>query len=265
MKKIDSQYMQFAKQVARKAGKMILKNFSMGMKKSWKGDNTPLTVTDVAVNTLLLRSVRKAYPTHEILAEEGSHHPGKADFVWVCDPIDGTVPFSHGIPTCVFSLALVYKGKPILGVVFDPFQERMFTAELHKGAYLNGKRIRVSKNGKIEKALIGVLHWNAAKYDLRPLIDALDRKNAILMSVWSITYMGALVANGEFSATIFQGHKSHDTAALKVIVEEAGGRVTSLYGKEQRYDQDIVGHIISNQALHPTLERLCRQLVKEKR
>ena len=83
-----------------------------------------------------------------------------------------------------------------------------------------------------------------------------------IIDVGSITYMGALVAAGELAGTMFQGTKPYDTAALKVIVEEAGGKVTDLFGNEQRYDQDIRGHLVSNGLLHDRLLEMLRPIVK---
>jgi len=112
-------YKDFAVSLAFQAGKIMKQNFVTGMQKEWKEDHTPLTKTDLAINELVLDAVRLNYREHGVLAEEESNFNGE-DFVWVCDPIDGTFPFSHGYPTFTFSLALVKNGKPILGLLFDP-------------------------------------------------------------------------------------------------------------------------------------------------
>lgn len=255
-------YKNFAIGLARQAGKIIETNFLLGMKKEWKADNTPITETDIAINNLVITSVKKEFPCHSVLAEEGDDFSDKSEFVWVCDPVDGTIPFSHGVPTCVFSLALVQNGKSILGVVYDPFMDRLFFAEKNKGAFLNNKKISVSSNTNIKNSLLGICYWKEAQFDFSPLVEILKKESAKIMDVISITYMGALVSNGEFAGTIFPGNKSHDTAALKVIVEEAGGKVTDIFGNEQRYDREIKGHLITNGFLHKELVDIIKRVVK---
>lgn len=256
-------YEKFVVELSRRVGKIIKENFTFGMKKKWKIDNSPLTVTDIAINKLVINTIKKKFPDHNILAEEGSNYSGKNLYVWVCDPLDGTIPFSHGVPICVFSLALTYKGQSILGVVYDPFMDRMFFAEKGKGSFLNRKKIVVSANAEIKNSLFGIASGKA-QYDFLPLVKAMRKRHAKIVDFGSITYTGVLVANGEFAGTIFPGHKSHDTAALKVIVEEAGGRVTDIFGNEQRYDRDIRGHLVSNGKLHDKLLRIIRATVKVK-
>lgn len=256
----------FALDLAHRAGAIIKKNFMLGMKKEWKIDelhDSPVTKTDVAINRLVVDGVKKEFPSHSILGEEESELSGTGEYVWVCDPIDGTKAFSHAIPTCVFSLALTRRGKSITGVIYDPFMDRMFFAQHGKGATMNGQKISVSSRDTIKNSLFGVCSgWKDAPCDFSPVSAALKRENAEVIDVGSITYMGALVAAGEFGGTMFQGTKPYDTAALKVIVEEAGGKVTDLFGNDQRYDRDIKGHIISNGILHGVLLDMIRSARK---
>lgn len=240
------------------------KNFTLGMKKKWQSDTSPLTATDLAINNLVIIAVKKHFPSHGIFAEEGTYKESGRDHVWVCDPIDGTIPFSHGIPTCVFSLALVHQGKSILGVIYDPFLNRLFFAEKGKGAFLNGKKISVSSKGVLKNSLLGIIDWKGSPYDLSRLTECLRNESAHIMNVNSIVYMGALVASGELAGTIFPGIKPYDTAALKILVEEAGGKVTDMFGNNQRYDQILRGHLISNKVLHKKLLRLIREHVRER-
>lgn len=255
-------YKQFSLNLAKKAGKIIKANFDLGMKKEWKEDSTPLTQTDLELNQFVIDSIKKEFPGHTIFSEEGNHLSKKSDLTWVCDPLDGTIPFSHGIPTCVFSLALVKNGESILGVVYDPFMDRMFFAEKGKGAFLNKKKIKVSKNNPLSESVIGIVWWPGALFNFLELTKHLLEERTKLLNLLSITYMGSLVANGELAATIFAGNKPHDTAALKVIIEEAGGKVTDIFGNEQRYDQEINGHLIANPALHNKLLEIIKQKVK---
>lgn len=257
-------YKKFSVDLAKKAGAIMRKNFTLGMKKKWQFDTSPLTVTDLVINELILSAVKKKFPTHGIFAEEEAYKASGRDYVWVCDPLDGTIPFSHGIPTSVFSLALVHRGESILGVIYDPFLDRLFFAEKGKGAFLNGEKISVSSKSTLKNSLWGVIDWKGSPYDLSHVTEHLRSKSAHIMNVNSIVYMGALVASGEMAGTIFPGIKPYDTAALKIIVEEAGGKVTDMFGNDQRYDQAINGHLISNSVLHKKLLTLIREHVRKR-
>lgn len=121
-------HLDFAINLAKQAGPIIKNNFVLGMKKEIKQDKTPLTVTDLAINDLVNKAVAKMFPDHGLISEEGGFYSGQ-DYTWVCDPVDGTIPFSHGVPICMFMLGLMYKGQSILGVVYDPFMDKMYYAE----------------------------------------------------------------------------------------------------------------------------------------
>jgi len=238
-------YKDFAIKLAKDASVVIKANFKLDMKKDWKSDKTPVTVTDKRVNDLVIARVKKQFPTHGVLGEEKSYLPQKSDMVWVCDPIDGTIPFSHGIPTFVFSLALVKDGRPILGVIAAPLENRIYVAETGKGAYLNGKRIHVSKDG-FDNA---VGFW-----EVKSMTEICKTyKNVFWLNIYSICYEGITVAHGGAIATFYDYGYAHDVAALKVIVEEAGGKVTDKDGHEQRYDGPVNGALITNGKVHKQL------------
>jgi myo-inositol-1(or 4)-monophosphatase len=239
-------YKKFSIDLAKKAGAIIRSNFDIGMKKSWKDNGTPVTVTDTKINHMVIESVKKYFPGHDILGEEESYRLNNSKFLWVCDPVDGTIPFSHGIPTCVFSLALVVDGKPALGVIYDPFFDRMVYAEKGKGAFLNGKRTHVSKH----KLTNSVLDWESQR-----TIGLLKEKfpKCLPVALCSYIYGGMLVAIGELTASVYTWKFAHDCASLKIIIEEAGGKTSDITGKDQRYDREVNGMLVSNGVVHKQL------------
>lgn len=249
---------EFAIDCAKRAGALMRQNFTIGMKKQWKADNSPVTETDLAVNRMLIAAVQEHFPMHAVLAEEESAPKAGAEFVWVCDPVDGTIPFSHGAPTFTFSLALVHDGRSILGVLYDPMLDRMVVAEQGKGALLNGSPIHVSSLHSRKGVPVAVLWWPGGLLNLAELHAEMLKGGAYLLNFGSVTYAGMLVALGECLAVIFTGREPHDTAALQIIIEEAGGRVTDLFGKQQRYDRQIRGNIMSNGIMHEELVALVR-------
>ncbi len=200
---MENEFKTFASQFALEAGQIIKKNFSLGMEKKWKEDNTPVTATDLLINSMLINEISKEFPEHSVLAEEQSNIKDTSEYIWVCDPVDGTIPFSHGIPLSTFSLALVKNGQVILGVVNDPFSERLFVAEKGKGTFLNNKAIQVSTTSSLESAMGNYEMFKRAKYNTAEIANSLTMSDAILMTLNSVIYSSILVAAGESDFTIF--------------------------------------------------------------
>lgn len=262
---------------ARKAGEIMRRHFKLGIKKEWKEDSSPVTAADKEINAFILKELREAYPDDDIISEEGSDRKEGAAYAWVCDPLDGTIPFSHGIPTSVFSLARVQDGVPVLGVIYDPFMDRMFIAEKGKGARMNEMPIHVSDARTCEKQVMGVgmrltmgmdlVRRDAIRrvpYDLSGLRTILAQQHFTKIFTLGCTmYVGMLVACGEMVASIFSGTGCHDGASLKIIVEEAGGKVTDILGNEQRYDKPINGLLVTNGALHDQMVGMIHEAIRQ--
>lgn len=247
-----------ATNLARHAGQIIRSSHQLGIKRDWKSDHTPVTLVDRQINQLVLDTIHTEFPQHSILAEEGSDLARSQEFVWVCDPLDGTIPFMHGIPVCTFTLALVSHGQPVLGVIYDPFTDRLFSATKGAGATLNSHPIHTSTStSSLEDSSVGVVFWKENMQIFSSLLPQLVAHGSKIFNLVSIAYMDSLVAVGEFSATIFPGLSAHDSAAAKIIVEEAGGVFTSLTGEVDRYDQSVHGHIAAaNPAIYREIKAL---------
>jgi len=250
------QYIEFAKSLAKEAEKIALKYFSFEVENTWKEDNTPLTVADTEINDLIIKRINEKYPEHSIYGEEKSEKKENSKYIWVCDPIDGTMAFSCGLPMFVFSIALVDQsnGLPILGLINDPVMKNMYWAYKNSGAYRNGKKIFVSKNSTFLKtySLTGASGKDVGFSNL-PVHKLLGERGSRVMKFPSFIYGGIQVANGKFACGAFYGQYAHDIAALKIITEEAGGKVTDLNGEERRYDEEGIGCLVSNGLLHKEL------------
>lgn len=253
-------YKDFAIDLALRAGELIRENFSLGMTKEWKEDATPLTATDKAINAFVIVEVNKQFPDHAVIGEEGSDLRD-SEFVWVEDPVDGTTGFSHGYPLFTFQLALTRLGESILGVMYDPILKRLFYAEKGKGAFLNGTPIRVSQEGFKKKTKKGIVCLDGdEKPPLSHLRNALRARGAYTVGLYCASYPSALTTCGEFIGEVYGADKAWDGAAAKIIVEEAGGRVTDLAGNEQRYDKPINGFVATNGFIHDELIQIIRDL-----
>lgn len=250
-------YLDFAKQVALQAGEIMLKHFDTDVAYREKQDLSIVTVADEEINTFVIKQIGKTYPEHSVFGEEESKIQN-SEYSWLCDPIDGTVPYSKGVPVSVFSLALVKNGESIVGVVYDPFMKRLYSASKGNGAFLNDKPIRVNKNTISRHSIIDIEWWPEASYDIdTPLHEMSVQTACYVLHLGCVVNACCLVASGMYDACVFAGTKgkSVDIAAVKVIVEEAGGKVTDLFGEEQKYYSDIRGAIVSNGVGHEVIVR----------
>lgn len=261
---MEEEYLQFAKDVAYKAGEIMLKYFKEDNRASYKGDKTIVTLADKEINTYLIDQVKRKFPTHSVDGEEEQF--GNSNYVWVCDPVDGTAMYARHIPVAVFSLALVIDGISTVGVVYDPFTDNLYSAIKGKGTYKNGKKISVNDYQLDDMRSVSNFDmWPRADYNIYDVIKKLGEKT-YFVSIGSVIRGGMCVADGEFNMAIFPGtkRKNCDIAAVKVIVEEAGGKVTDIFGNEQRYDQDINGAIISNGLVHDEVVKIINEFLNKK-
>ncbi len=246
-------YLEFATKLAKEAEAIALKYFGFEVENTWKEDDTPLTIADTEINDLVIKRINETYPEHSIYGEEKSHIKDESKYIWVCDPIDGTMAFSCGLPIFVFSIALVDQatGLPILGLINDPIMKNMYWAYKGGGAYRNGKKISVSTDNTLKNTYFSTgASGKEVGFSNLPLFKILSEKKCKVMKYPSFIYGGIQVANGKYSGAVFYAKAGHDVATLKIITEEAGGKVTDLNGDERRYDAAGLGCIVSNGILH---------------
>ena len=256
---IYNEYLEFGKDIARYAGKIMLKYFNQDNGEKFKGDKTVVTLADTEINSYLISQVKEKYPEHAVDGEEEQY--GESKYKWVCDPVDGTLMYSKHVPVAMFSLALVIDGEPVVGVVYDPFTDSMYTAIKGQGAYKNDTRIKVNDIALGDMRSVSNFGiWPDVVEQMSGIIKELGKKTR-LVAIGSVVRACMEVANGDFNLDIFPGkeHKNCDIAAAKIIVEEAGGKVTDLFGNEQRYDQSIKGAIISNGKVHDEIVEVIKK------
>jgi fructose-1,6-bisphosphatase/inositol monophosphatase family enzyme len=224
-----------------------------------------VTVADEEIHRFVIERVRETYPEHGVFGEEGSEN-AEREYLWLCDPIDGTDMFARGVPVAVFSLALVVDGDPIVGVIYDPFCDKLYSAVKGQGAFCNDQPIHVSdiKLGDKREIINQDVWWVEGLIDdPMPVLGRLYEVSNWPTSIGSVARAAVLVADGGFVATIFTYCKGKvmDVAAGKVIVEEAGGKVTDVFGEDQRYDGDIRGAILSNGVVHDEIVEIFKENV----
>lgn len=228
-------------QAVRDAG-AIARKFYRGSYRKWdKGMGQPVTECDLAIDRFLCERLCNARPEYGWLSEETEDDPRRlrTKFVWVVDPIDGTVAFLKGRPFFTICAAVVENGRPNVGVVYNPITGECFSAVTGSGAALNGKRIQVSQRSELENCrMLGPqITFDHPPASITPAVPwppmHVETRN-------SVAYRLALVACGAFDATVALSAKHDwDLAAGDLIVQEAGGRVTTHTGEIFRYNGDI--------------------------
>lgn len=251
---------EFMELVAGRAGDIMEKRQNK-LRVEHKTDNTPVTSVDIEINKYVAQQVHEHYPEDNVLGEELSVEKTDARGTWVVDPIDGTQPYISGLTLSTFVLAYVTNGEVTHGIIHNPFLRRTYYADTDTATERNGYQIRVNQADTVNQQVFG---YEAEHTSPHPVIETrkeLVENGARIMQFMSSNYTAALVAEGRFGGLLFAGDTPHDGAAVKIIVEQAGGKVTSLTGKQQRYDEPLSGYLATNGKLHgQILNSLTKQI-----
>jgi myo-inositol-1(or 4)-monophosphatase len=218
--------------IAREAGALLANFAERRIGFELKGEFDLVTEADRASEALIVERLRSHFPSHAILGEEGGDREGSSDYRWYVDPLDGTTNFAHGFPAFNVTMGLEHKGELIAGVILDPIRNELFMAERGSGAFLNGKRIQVSKAARIEDALVATgfpsrkRHLNVNVhfyYQLAMMSHGVRRAGSAALDL-------AYVACGRLDAFWEFGLNPWDIAAGVLLIREAGGTCSDMYG-----------------------------------
>jgi myo-inositol-1(or 4)-monophosphatase len=249
-----SKELDIAIKAAKKAGAILKKHFETEIFHEMKDDKSIITATDKESEEIIKKIILGAFPEHSILGEETGHTKNRDTHTWHIDPIDGTRNFARSIPFFAVSIALEYNGEILVGVVYNPTSESLFYAEAGKGAYLNDNPIHVSKHD--EKKCIVTISSGRDKTALklrRSLLHDLPEKVVSSVRDFGCTALDlAYVARGGTEADIKIGLKTYDLCAGVLLVKEAGGKITTLEGKDWELS-DGGDFIASNGVFHEAL------------
>jgi myo-inositol-1(or 4)-monophosphatase len=250
-----SDYLDAAREAALRAA-AVLESWRQRFEVREKGRCDLVTDADLASQRTIAEYLAARYPAHAFLGEEeASHHrPGPgAPPTWIVDPIDGTTNYVHDCPFYAVSIGLEVAGELVVGVVYDPSRQEMFAAAKGMGAWLNDRRLRVSRANELEQALLAT----GFPADMRRQEKALDWWRYFSLRAQSLRRTGstalnlAYVAAGRFDGYFAFDNHVWDVAGAVVLVREAGGTITNADGSE--YDPYTPDAVASNGPLHPAL------------
>jgi myo-inositol-1(or 4)-monophosphatase len=258
-------FLKVAVRACRAAGRIQLKAFGKVREVEYKGEIDLVTDVDRHSEDRIIDLLTGTFPDHGYLAEERAPSRGRSDYLWIVDPLDGTTNYSRGFPIFAVSIALAWKGRPVVGAVYSPVLDELFTACRGNGAFLNGKRISVSRQSRLGEAFLATGFpydirrskrnnlENFARFATRCL--AIRRAGAAAMDL-------AWVASGRFDGFWELKLKPWDTAAGLLLVEEAGGQVTLPSGRPFRLgSRDIVA---SNGLVHGEMLDVLREVRRQR-
>lgn len=247
-----SKELEVAKFIAHQAGVIMKKYFfakDQGLHR--KDDDSPVTIADTTINSMVIEELQKTFDDGIIGEEESTAEYGLGRR-WFCDPIDGTKAFVWGTPTSLFSLGLVIDGTPQFGLVYDPFLDLTYWGAKGEGSYCNDQKLEVKK-ANLNGEHVAITSSIAGTIQKPEVANKLLAEKVHLVSFSGAIYKSCLVARGKLVGYFEGGVGAHDMAAVQVIVEEAGGKVTGYDGKSLDYTKPFKGAVVSNDLVHDQL------------
>lgn len=247
-------------QALKSSGKILMENLEGIMEVSIKQDQGNIvTQADLASEKNIVSIIEKGFPSHSIIAEETGFRNKKSDYIWVVDPLDGTSNFASRIPSFGISIGVLKNFGPVIGGIYLPFYDELYFAEKGKGAYLNNRKISVTEEKNLSNVL---LHYGMdfsedkaqTEFEIRIMQNLISHIRG-LRTTNSIVDLG-YTADGRMGGYIHQATKIWDLAAVSLIIEEAGGVVTDLYGRPLNFEVNEANYlrdfpvIASGKALH---------------
>lgn len=246
-----TRYLNSAIEAALAAGQLQRSRFDSGFSIDLKGAKNLVTELDLASEALIVERLRADFPEHGILAEEGDYPSGDGRHVWIIDPLDGTTNFAHGYPWFCVSIALAVGGELLVGVIYNPMTDELFTASAGVGAFRNGRRLSVSTRSPLSGSLLGTGFPYDCATDPENNFEQFIRFQKAARGIrragaaaLDLAYLAAGRLDGFWEVKL----KPWDVAAGTLLVREAGGRVTSFDGG----DYEVTNHRIlaSNGLIH---------------
>lgn len=246
-----------AVQAAKKAGKMLCNNFGKTLKVKSKGDRNLVSNIDLKAENIIVGLIQKHFPQDDILSEENKFRRLNSDFMWIIDPLDGTHNYIRSIEIFGVSIGLVLKGEVVMGVIYMPVLKELYVARKGKGAYLNNKRIRVSRKKLRETVMI---FDSSIRINKKPMLASLGK---LTDEVFNVRMFGSTVrslsyvAEGKAEVEIEYNDNVWDFAAGLLLVEEAGGKATDFEGRPWNINSRT--YVASNRIIHKDVLKMIKK------
>lgn len=228
---------------ARQAGDIILRNIALldRIQVNTKHNNELFSEVDIKAEQIIIKTIRKAYPNHAILAEESGMHNSDTDYLWIIDPLDGTLNYLHSYPNFVVSIACKFKNRIEHAVIYDPLRNECFTASRGGGAQINEKRLRVSKQIQLNSSLLAIdISTKIIENKYLSIFKSLVEQSCGIRNTGASVLDLAYVASGRLDGFWGLGLRHWDIAAGSLLIKEAGGLISDMFGGENYFYQGDV-------------------------
>ena len=253
----------FIQKITKEAGAAVLKRFGKEgvhyAKSSHRAD--AVTKADLMSDKMITSAIKEHYPTHGIIAEESGAHNVDAEYVWVIDPIDGTLNYSLGVPMFGVMVCLMRRKKVVLSAVYLPVRNEMFFAKQGKGTFLNGKKVHCSRTMDFGRSFgVGSMSFRTkfVKF-MKKFADVADRKHNMMYGAFgSMADNACYVACGKRDWMVSMSGQNHDFAPISLLLKEAGCKVTDAKGRPWKFG--ALEMIAANPKLHKELLKLTKNL-----
>ena len=236
---------------AKRAGKILLHYYGKKEIVKEKPNKSFVAEADLSANKIIIKTIKKYFPNHSILSEETGFESKKSEYKWIIDPLDGTHNFLHSIPLFGTSIALQHKNQVILGVMHFPILKLTAVAEKGRGAFLNGKRMKVSGKKDLRHAFLMFEYALTNRKEKVQYLKKFIDKPIDFRNFGSAIYDLMVIASGKSEGFIILWTYPWDVAAGFIVVEEAGGKITNLEGK--KWDLKDNKFVASNGRIHNKL------------
>lgn len=225
---MEKSFLDIAIEAAKKAGELLLELFNTKTEITFKSDRSIVTKADLKADALITNLIEDVFPHHSILSEESGEKSKDLEYLWVIDPLDGSTNFSVHNPFFAVSIGLLYKYKPLLGVVYSPVQDELFVATRNSGAKLNNQTITVNKDAVFETSFLAYCNGRDqhSREEMIKIYGELKKQNNMFRQVGAASLELCYVAAGRFGSFIMPGINPWDVMAGALIVNEANGLTT---------------------------------------
>ena len=248
--------LEYALKVVKASERITLKYFRSKFKVDYKSDRSPVTIADKSCEKFLTGELTKKFPGHGFYGEEFGDNSAGSEFRWIIDPIDGTRNFTRGIPYWGTLCGLEHNGEMVAGIMALPALKKLYYASKGHGAFCNGKRIKVSKLTELEKSTVvfgGLSYFVGTKYE-RAFLDII--KSSYHDRGFGDCFGYTFVADGQAEAMLDPVVSPWDVAAIKPIIEEAGGIFTDFEGTPTIYNRT---GLAGNPYIHESILKRLRE------
>jgi len=259
--KINKDYLEIIK-AAKAGGETTKKYFGKSLK--IEGKSMPAdfrTKADLESEKVILKILKKAFPKYNIISEEAGETQNGSEYTFVIDPLDGTNNFVLGIPYFSVAIGLVKNDKIIFGAVYNPILDNIYYAEKGKGAYLNGKKIKVNKEGNIKQSTVSVVvsYYEEVARDMMFGAELYKKDAKRVLFNWSVILDFCLMASGKTEALIIKDLPLHDFIAGKIIAKEAGAYITDFNGNPEKSEKNNRFLISNGTKIHQEILQIIKK------